>query len=114
MRYYDRMSQLDDTFAALADPTRRAILARLAEGEATVSEIMAPFDISQPAISRHLKVLEKAGLISTKVTGSARPRSLEVAPLEELDDWLSRYRERWEAQFQRLDAVLETLKNREN
>jgi DNA-binding transcriptional ArsR family regulator len=114
MRYYDRMSQLDDTFAALADPTRRAILARLAEGEATVSEIMAPFDISQPAISRHLKVLEKAGLISTKVTGSARPRSLEVAPLEELDDWLSRYRERWEAQFQRLDAVLETLKNKEN
>ncbi|MFN3225503.1 MAG: ArsR/SmtB family transcription factor [Hyphomicrobiales bacterium] len=108
------MSQLDDTFAALADPTRRAILARLAEGEATVSEIMAPFDISQPAISRHLKVLEKAGLISTKVTGSARPRSLEVAPLEELDDWLSRYRERWEAQFQRLDAVLETLKNKEN
>ena len=114
MRYYDRMSQLDDTFAALADPTRRAILARLAEGEATVSEIMAPFDISQPAISRHLKVLEKAGLISTKVTGSARPRSLEVAPLEELDDWLSRYRERWEGQFQRLDAVLETLKNKEN
>lgn len=108
------MSQLDDTFSALADPTRRAILARLAEGEATVSEIMAPFDISQPAISRHLKVLEKAGLISTKVTGSARPRSLEVAPLEELDDWLSLYRERWEAQFQRLDAVLETLKKSEN
>ncbi len=108
------MSQLDDTFAALADPTRRAILARLAEGEATVSEIMAPFDISQPAISRHLKVLEKAGLISAKVTGSARPRTLEVAPLEELDSWLSLYRDRWEAQFQRLDAVLETLKKSEN
>jgi len=108
------MSQLDDTFAALADPTRRAILARLAEGKATVSEIMEPFDISQPAISRHLKVLEKAGLISTKVSGTARPRSLEVAPLEELDDWLSAYRERWEAQFQRLDTVLETLKNSQN
>ncbi|WP_375569494.1 metalloregulator ArsR/SmtB family transcription factor [Ahrensia marina] len=108
------MSQLDDTFAALADPTRRAILARLAEGKATVSEIMEPFDISQPAISRHLKVLEKAGLISTKVSGTARPRTLEVAPLEELDDWLSAYRERWEAQFQRLDTVLETLKNSQN
>lgn len=114
MRYNDRMSQLDDTFAALADPTRRAILARLAEGKATVSEIMEPFDISQPAISRHLKVLEKAGLISTKVSGTARPRTLEVAPLEELDDWLSAYRERWEAQFQRLDTVLETLKNSQN
>lgn len=108
------MSQLDDTFAALADPTRRAILARLADGQATVAEIMEPFEMSQPAISRHLKVLEKAGLISTKVSGSARPRTLEVAPLEELDDWLSDYRARWEVQFEQLDAVLDTLKNKEN
>lgn len=108
------MSQLDDTFAALADPTRRAILARLAAGQASVNELMEPFGISQPAISRHLKVLEKAGLVSTKIAGSARPRILEAAPLAEIDDWLKRYREHWEAQFKQLDAVFETLKAEPN
>lgn len=104
------MSQLDDTFAALSDPTRRAILARLATGQASVNELMEPFDISQPAISRHLKVLESAGLVTTKIVGSARPRVLEAAPLAELDNWLKRYREHWETQFKQLDAVLENLK----
>lgn len=104
------MSQLDDTFAALSDPTRRAILARLAVGEASVNELMEPFGISQPAISRHLKVLEKAGLVSTRVDGNARPRILHTAPLEEVDRWLKRYRDSWERQFEQLDAVLEALK----
>lgn len=108
------MPQLDDTLTALADPTRRAILARLAQGEATVSEIIAPFDISQPAISRHLKVLEKAGLISTRIDGSSRPRKLELAPLEELDGWLAQYRAHWDASFSRLDGVLEVLKASES
>ena len=103
------VSQLDRTFAALADPTRRAILARLAGGEATVAQIMEPFDISQPAISRHLKVLETAGLISSSVSGPARPRRIEAAPLADASAWLERYREIWEANFARLDAVLDAL-----
>ena len=102
--------QLDRTFAALADPTRRAILARLAEGEATVSEIVRPFGISQPAISRHLRVLEGAGLISTGRNGQFRPRRMEVAPLEAATEWLERYRAIWAENFARLDAVLEALK----
>jgi DNA-binding transcriptional ArsR family regulator len=101
---------LDATFAALADPTRRAILARLAEGEATVMELAEPFAISQPAISKHLKVLEKAGLISTGHDAQRRPRRIEPAALEAASQWLERYREIWEANYARLDALLETMK----
>lgn len=100
---------LDATFAALADATRRAILARLAEGEATVMELAAPFAISQPAISKHLKVLENAGLISTGQDAQRRPRRLEPAALEAANQWLERYRDIWEANYARLDTLLETL-----
>ena len=102
--------RLDVTFAALADPTRRAILARLASGEASVMELAEPFDMSQPAISKHLKVLERAGLISRGLDAQRRPRRLEAKPLAEATDWLERYREFWEGNFQRLDALLEELK----
>lgn len=102
--------RLDLTFAALADPTRRAILARLATGEASVQELSEPFEISQPAISRHLKVLERAGLISMGVDAQRRPRRLEPQRLEEAVDWIERYREIWEQNYQRLDALLEELK----
>jgi DNA-binding transcriptional ArsR family regulator len=101
---------LDATFAALADPTRRAILARLADGEATVTELAEPFEISQPAISKHLKVLERAGLVSTGRDAQRRPRRLEPAALEAANQWLERYREIWEANYQRLDTLLEQLK----
>jgi DNA-binding transcriptional ArsR family regulator len=104
------IQQLDATFAALADPTRRAILARLASGEASVMELAKPFDISQPAISKHLRVLERAGLISRGIDAQRRPRRLEVKPLGEAIDWLERYRKIWEANFQRLDALLDELK----
>lgn len=104
-----RSADLDATFAALADPTRRAILARLATGEASVSELAAPFDMSQPAISKHLKVLERAGLISIGHDAQRRPRKLEVKPLEEAVDWIERYREIWAANYERLDALLEEL-----
>lgn len=106
------MSLLDQTFAALADPTRRAILAQLAEGEATVSELMVPFEISQPAISRHLKVLEKAGLISTHIDGPARPRRIEGAQLAAATEWLEQYRAVWTRNFAQLDDVLEDMKRR--
>ncbi len=98
---------LDATFAALADPTRRAILARLAAGEATVGELAAPFSMSQPAISKHLKVLEKAGLVSRGRDAQRRPVRLEAAPLRAATDWLAAYREYWEESYQRLDALLE-------
>jgi DNA-binding transcriptional ArsR family regulator len=104
---------LDTTFAALADPTRRAILARLANGEATVTELAEPFDMSQPAISKHLKVLERAGLITRSRQAQRRPRKLEPGPLAEATDWIERYRKIWEANFKRLDAVLQELKGRE-
>ena len=100
---------LDATFSALADPTRRAILARLAEGEATVMELAEPFEISQPAISKHLKVLERAGLISIGQDAQRRPRKLEPAALEAANAWIERYREIWEANYQRLDTLLEQL-----
>jgi len=103
-------ARLDAVFAALADPTRRAIVARLAEGEATVNELGAPFDMSQPAISKHLKVLERAGLISIGHDAQRRPRKLEAEPLVEAIDWIERYREVWEENYQRLDALLEDLK----
>jgi DNA-binding transcriptional ArsR family regulator len=100
---------LDLTFAALADPTRRAILARLSTGEATVTELAEPFEMSQPAISRHLKVLERAGLISMDVDAQRRPRKLEPKRLEEAVDWIERYREIFEQNYQRLDALLKDL-----
>ncbi len=101
---------LDTTFAALADPTRRAILARLALGEASVNELAEPFEMSQPAISKHLKVLERAGLISRGRDAQRRPCRLEAMALAQATDWLERYREIWEANFQRLDALLEEMK----
>ena len=105
-------AQLDMTFAALADPTRRAILARLARGEASVTDLAAPFAMSQPAISRHLRVLERAGLISRGKDAQRRPRRLEARPLAEANEWLERYREFWEANFRNLDSLLVELKNR--
>jgi len=104
---------LDATFAALADPTRRAILARLADGEATVTELAAPFAMSQPAVSKHLKVLERAGLVSGGRVAQRRPRKLEPRPLAEATDWIERYRKIWEANFKRLDAVLQELKHKQ-
>ena len=101
--------RLDATFLALADPTRRAILARLADGEASVAQLAAPFEISQPAISKHLKILERAGLISTSQSATRRPRKLEAAPLAEADAWIEKYRDRWEQNFSRLDGLLAHL-----
>jgi DNA-binding transcriptional ArsR family regulator len=103
---------LDATFAALADPTRRAILARLAEGDASVMELAEPFEMSQPAISKHLKVLERAGLISSVVDAQRRPRRLEARPLAEATQWLENYRQYWQASFRRLDGVLDDMKRR--
>ena len=103
-------NHLDATFAALADPTRRAILARLASGAASVMELAEPFSMSQPAISKHLKVLERAGLISTENDAQRRPRKLEAAPLAEATEWLERYREFWEMSFLRLDDLLAEMK----
>jgi DNA-binding transcriptional ArsR family regulator len=104
---------LDATFAALADPTRRAILARLATGEASVTELAKPFDMTQPAISKHLRVLERAGLISRGREAQRRPRRLVAKPLAEANGWLERYREIWEENFQRLDALLGEMKTNE-
>jgi DNA-binding transcriptional ArsR family regulator len=102
--------QLDATFTALADPTRRAILARLASGAASVNELAAPFDMSQPAISKHLRVLERAGLISRGRDAQRRPRRLEPRPLAAASKWLEGYRRFWEGQFVRLDALLDEMK----
>jgi DNA-binding transcriptional ArsR family regulator len=108
--YGGGLANLDAIFAALADPTRRAILSRLASGEASVTELAAPFEMSQPAISKHLKVLERAGLISRGRDAQKRPCQIEPQPLAEADAWLERYRELWEESFQRLDALLDELK----
>ena len=105
-------NRLDATFLALADPTRRAILVRLSRGEASVTEIAEPFAISQPAISKHLKILERAGLITVGQDAQRRPRRLEGKPLAEANAWLERYRASWEASFERLDGVLEELQRR--
>jgi DNA-binding transcriptional ArsR family regulator len=105
--------RLDATFAALADPTRRAILARLTAGDASVTELAKPFAMSQPAISKHLKVLERAGLISRSRDGQRRPRRLEAKPLAKVTEWLEGYRHFWEGRFQRLDALLDELKTQE-
>jgi DNA-binding transcriptional ArsR family regulator len=105
----DSAGHLDDTFLALADPTRRAILARLALGQASVTELAEPFAISQPAISKHLKILERAGLISVGQDAQRRPRRLEGKPLAEASAWLEQYREIWETNFKRLDGLLEEM-----
>ena len=105
--------ELDTTFAALSDPTRRAILARLATGEATVSELAAPFAISLPAISKHLKVLERAGLILRGRDAQRRPCRLRAAPLGDAAEWLGDYRRFWEESFDRLDEYLQVLQERE-
>jgi len=106
----NQSGRLDATFAALADPTRRAILARLALGDASVNELAKPFDISQPAISKHLKVLERAGLITRGQDAQRRPRRIEAKPLSEANEWLEKYRELWERRFRHLDDLLEELK----
>ncbi len=104
-------TDLDTTFAALADPTRRAILSRLAAGEASVTELAAPFDMSLPAVSKHLKVLERAGLISRGREAQWRPCRLEPAPLTRATDWIEQNRARWEARFDRLEAYLMKMKD---
>src|SRR5438309_11812375 len=108
-----RSARLDATFAALADPTRRAILARLASGVASVNELARPFAMSQPAISKHLRVLERAGLISRGRDAQRRPCRIEAKPLESASKWLENYRELWESSFRRLDSVLDELKKKE-
>ncbi len=102
---------LDKTFAALSDPTRRAILARLASGEATVNELAEPFEITQPSISKHLKVLERAGLITRRRAAQTRPCRLEAAPLKEIASWVELYRNLWEQRFDRLGTYLESTKS---
>ena len=105
--------QLSLTFAALADPTRRAILARLADGEASVTQLAEPFDMSMPAISKHLKVLENAGLIARGRDAQYRPCALDAAPLREVADWVAHYRQFWEESFDRLGAYLRQLQSKE-
>jgi DNA-binding transcriptional ArsR family regulator len=105
--------RLDATFTALADPTRRAILARLAAGQASVTDLAKPFAMSQPAISKHLKVLERAGLISRGRDAQRRPRRLEARPLAEANGWLESYRQFWEGSFERLDVLLDAMKTTE-
>ncbi len=109
--YLQSSARLDATFAALADPTRRAILARLAKGEASVMDLAEPFAMSQPAISKHLKVLERAGLISRGRDAQRRPRRLEPRALRDASQWLGNYRKFWEAQFGRLDALLQDMQS---
>ena len=103
---------LSATFSALADPTRRAILARLSQGEATVTELAEPFDMSMPAISKHLKVLERAGLIERGREAQWRPCRLQAEPLRQVEDWVEQYRSHWEQRFNKLDAYLKTLQEK--
>src|SRR5687767_3180748 len=111
MAHQMQPSQLDAVFGALADPTRRAILARLTEGDANVAELAAPFRVSQPAISRHLKVLEQAGLISRSRRATARLSHLEAEPLREATAWLARYRAYWDESYERLDELLVAMQD---
>jgi DNA-binding transcriptional ArsR family regulator len=103
---------LSTTFAALADPTRRAILARLAKGEASVKDLAAPFEMSQPAISKHLRVLERAGLVEQGRQAQWRPRRLRAGPLRDISEWVNQYRRHWEESFERLDAYLREVQDR--
>jgi len=105
---------LSATFAALSDPTRRAILARLADGEASVKDLSAPFDMTQPAISKHLRVLERAGLIERGRQAQWRPRRLRAEPLRDIADWVSQYRRHWEVSFDRLDAYFRDVNQRQD
>jgi DNA-binding transcriptional ArsR family regulator len=107
------VDSLSATFSALADPTRRAILARLASGEATVKELSAPFRMSGPAVSKHLRVLERAGLIARGRDAQWRPRRLEAAPLKEVSEWAESFRQFWDESYSRLDTYLETMKQQE-
>jgi DNA-binding transcriptional ArsR family regulator len=109
-----RTEQLDRAFQALADPTRRAILARLATGEATVSQLMEPFELSQPTISKHLKVLEDAGFIERGRDAQRRPRKLVAVALKDVADWIEPFRRQWEGRFDNLDGYLATMKTEEN
>jgi DNA-binding transcriptional ArsR family regulator len=113
MAISEDVDALSLAFAALADPTRRAILARLASGDADVSELMKPFALSQPTISKHLKVLERAGLVARGRDAQRRPRTLVAAPLQSIDDWLESYRRLWEQKFARLDRYLSELQKKE-
>lgn len=108
------MDQLSTTLSALADPTRRAIVARLAAGEATVNELAAPFDMSLPAVSKHLKVLERAGLISRSRNAQWRPCRLEARPMKEIADWIERYRRFWDGSFDRLESYLREIQRKES
>ena len=112
--YIKESSQLDSIFAALADPTRRAILTRLASGEASVNELAAPFEISQPAVSKHLKMLERAGLIEREVDKQRRPARLKAAPMADAVRWLEEFKQFWSTSFDQLDGLLEELKQVEN
>lgn len=105
--------RLDQIFSALANSTRRTILARLAEGEATVTELSEPFDLSLPAISKHIRILERAGLITQGRNAQYRPCSLDIAPLEEVTEWTERYRHVWEARFDRMDEYINQISNKE-
>jgi DNA-binding transcriptional ArsR family regulator len=107
------VDRLSDTFAALADPTRRAILARLASGQCSVTELAEPFDMSMPAVSKHLRVLERAGLVSRGREAQWRPCRIDAGPLREVVDWAERYRHLWEARLDRLDSYLNELKAKE-
>lgn len=113
VKYAVEPDRLSATFAALADPTRRAILSRLSNGAATVTELAAPFDISLPAVSRHLKVLERAGLIARGRAAQWRPCRLNTAPLKDVDEWVERYRRLWEERLDRLEAYLRTAQQEE-
>ncbi len=108
------MDQLSTTLSALADPTRRAIIARLAAGEATVNELAAPFDMSLPAVSKHLKVLERAGLISRGRNAQWRPCRLEARPMKEIADWIEPYRRFWDGSFDRLESYLQEIQGKES
>ena len=110
---YGSRQNLDAVFAALADPTRRAILSRLAAGEASVNEIAVPFEMSQPAVSKHLKVLERAGLIERDVDRQRRPARLKAEPMAAAVNWLEEFKQFWSASFDQLDGLLETLKKAE-
>ena len=112
--YRKDSADLDAVFSALADPTRRAILSRLAGGEASVNEIAAPFEISQPAVSKHLKVLEQAGLIERQIDRQRRPARLKAEPMKDAVKWLEEFRSFWSASFDQLDDLLDDLKSREN